>query len=126
MPKPRNAWSKRLLHEVRLLIRRHATEHADEMTLGQVELFGLALSQLAAGIYDAASWSDTISGTDRFDEVLGDELRELPKFTFRLVDDELGRPSMAMSEDEGEPDWSIEEMLEGLDSAEPEDGGGDP
>jgi len=55
MPKPLNSWSKRLLFEIRMLIRRHADEHQDEMTIGQVMLLGTALREMGASMADTAA-----------------------------------------------------------------------
>jgi len=114
--KPLNSWSKRLLYEIRMLIRRHADEHQDEMTIGQVTLLGTALREMGASMADTAALADILHGTDRRDEA---DVADLENPTLKVTLDEvIDRPVYEMREDEGETDWSIERLLDEVDRGE--------
>lgn len=57
------SWSKRLLYEIRVLIREHADKYQHELTIGQVELLGTALREMGGSIADTAALANRLAGT---------------------------------------------------------------
>ena len=99
----RNAWSKRLLFEIRVLIREHADKYQHELTIGQVKLLGFALREMGMSMADTADMANRLAGTSTADESeLEDVQRALddPRTVKIELHDLLRGPNYAMREDE--------------------------
>lgn len=98
-----NAWSKRLLYEIRVLIREHADKYQHELTIGQVRLLGFALREMGMSMADTAEMADHLTGTPFGDEVeFEEDLAALadPRTVRMELQDLLERPNYTMRENE--------------------------
>lgn len=104
-----NAWSKRLLFEIRLLIREHADKYQHQLSIGQIELLGTALREMGMSMADTAAMADKLAGTSRSNEAELEEIKrtlEDPNTVRMDLYDILEQPNYAMGEDEeGQPRW---------------------
>ena len=132
MNSPLNAWSKRLLFEIRALIRSHADRYQHELTIGQVELLGTALREMGMSMADTAALANRLAGTSTDNEAEIDDVKRAlddSRTVQSSLHDLLDQRNYANREDEEErPRWKPR-VIKGsatdpTDSIAPSDGSG--